>query len=62
MRPDPSTRSVTQPGSPGPVESKLITFSSGNVLGLVAGSYAELPSALHVFIDLIAYRLADGHL
>ena len=31
-------------------------------LGLVAGAYAELTSAFHVIIDLIASQLADGHL
>ena len=35
----------SKPGSPGPVESKLNTYNSGNVLGLVAGAYAELSSA-----------------
>ena len=50
-----------QTGSPGPVESELNTYNSGKVLGLVAGAYAELPSAFHVIIDLIASQLADEH-
>ena len=50
------------PGSPGPVESMLNTYNSGKVLGLVAGAFAELSSAFHVVIDLIACQLADGHL
>ena len=52
----------SQPGSPGPVESELNNYNSGNVLGLVAGTYAELSSAFHVIIDLIASQLAEGHL
>ena len=52
----------SQPGSPGPVESELNTYNSGNVLGLVAGAYAELSSAFHAIIDLIASQLADEHL
>ena len=45
----------------GSVESELNTYNSGNVLGLVAGSYVELSSAFHVIIDLIASQLADEH-
>ena len=52
----------SQPGLPGPVESELNTYNSGNVLGLVAGAYAELSSAFHAIIDLIASQLADEHL
>ena len=52
----------SQPGLPGPAESELNTYNSGKVLGLVAGAYAELPSAFHVITDLIASHLADGHL
>ena len=35
----------SQPGSPGPVEPELNTYNSANVLGLVAGAFAELSSA-----------------
>ena len=52
----------SQPCSPGPVESELNTYNSGNVLGLVAGAYAELSSAFRVIIDQIASQLANGHL
>ena len=52
----------SQPGLPGPAESELNTYNSGNVLGLVAGAYAELSSAFHAIIDLIASQLADEHL
>ena len=51
-----------QPGSPGPVESELKTYNSGNVLGLVAGAYAELSRTFHVIIDLVASQLAEEHL
>ena len=51
-----------KPGSPGPVESVLNTYNSEKALGLVAGAYAELPSAIHATIDLIASQLADKHL
>ena len=52
----------SQPGSPKPVKSELNTCNSGKALDLVAGAYAELSSAFHVIIDLIASQLADGHL
>ena len=44
------------------VESELNIYNSGEVLGLVAGAYAELPRAIHVITDLIASQLADEHL
>ena len=31
-------------------------------MGLDAGACAELPSAFHVTIDLVASQIADGHL
>ena len=44
----------SQPGSPGPVGSELGTYNSGRAVGLVAGVYGKLPSAIHVITDLIA--------
>ena len=52
----------SQPGSPGPVESELNTCNSGMAVSLVAGAYAELSSAFHVAIGLIAPQLAEEHL
>ena len=52
----------SQPGSPIPVESKLNTYNPWKVLGLVAGAYAELPSAFDLIADLGASQLADGNL
>ena len=52
----------SKPVSPGIVVSELNTYNSGNVLGLVAGAYAELTSAFHVTIDLVASQLADEDL
>ena len=51
----------SQPFSPGSVESELNTYNPGKVLGLVVGACAELSSAFHVIIDLIASQLAGGH-
>ena len=51
----------SQPGSPGPVESELNTYNSGEVLGLVAGACAELSSTFHVITDVVASQLADEH-
>ena len=51
----------SQPGSPGPVESELNTYNSGNVLGLVVGAYAELTNAFQVIIGQIASQLANVH-
>ena len=51
-----------QTGSPGPVESELKACNSGKVVGLVAGAFAELLSAFHVIIDLVASQFADAHL
>ena len=47
------------PGSPGPVESELVTYNSGKAVGVVAGAYAEQSSAFHVTTDLAASQLAD---
>ena len=58
----PGAELGSQSGSPGPVETELNTYNSGKVLGLVAGAYAELSSAFHVIIDLIASQLAEEHL
>ena len=49
-------------GSPRPVESELNTCNMGKYLGLFAGAYTEVPSALHVITDLNTSQLADGHL
>ena len=52
-----STHSLARPDQSSPSS----TYISGKVLGLVAGAYAELPSALRVIIDLIASQLAVEH-
>ena len=59
----PDAELDSPPGSPGPAESELNSFNpGGNIAGLVAGAYGELPIAFHDITGLFASELADGHL
>jgi hypothetical protein len=47
--------------APGPVETKLSKSYSGNVIGLIAGSFGGVSKSMHELIHQVANRLATEH-